>query len=239
MNKIKTIAIDDEPFALKLLVDYISKTPSLNLIGEFDNPIDAMDFIYEQSVDLIFLDIQMPDLTGIEFAKTLDKPPKLVFTTAFDKYAIEGYKLNAIDYLLKPFNYPEFLMATRKAIKQIELELKADKSKDEENNFIFLKSEYNLHRIDFNRISYVEGLKDYVKVYLDDTKKPILTLLTMKSLMEKLPVNRFMRVHRSYIVNLDKIKTIQRGRIVIGETYIQVSEQYKVQFQDYVQKNFL
>jgi len=239
MRQILTLAIDDEPLALKLLVDYIAKTPFLKLVGEFDNPVDALGYLNEEAVDLVFLDIQMPDLTGIEFARALEKPPKLIFTTAFDKYAIEGYKLNAVDYLLKPFNYQEFLTATQKAVKQIELEQSVNKSAEKQDDFLFLKSEYSLLRVNFDQIIYIEGLKDYLKVYTENEKKPILSLLTLKSLMEKLPEGKFMRVHRSYIVNLDKIKTIQRGRIVFGDRYIPVGEQYKNQFNEYVQKNFL
>lgn len=239
MRQILTLAIDDEPLALKLLVDYIAKTPFLKLVGEFDNPVDALGYLNEQAVDLVYLDIQMPDLTGIEFARALEKPPKLIFTTAFDKYAIEGYKLNAVDYLLKPFNYQEFLSATQKAFKQIELEQSANKPAEKQDDFLFLKSEYSLLRVNFDQIIYIEGLKDYLKVYTENEKKPILSLLTLKSLMEKLPEGKFMRVHRSYIVNLNKIKTIQRGRIVFGDRYIPVGEQYKSQFNEYVQKNFL
>ncbi len=237
--KLKTIAIDDEPLALKLVCDYISKTPFLELSGSFDNPLDAMDFMVKEPVELILLDIQMPDLTGIEFIRTLEEAPKIIFTTAYEKYALEGYKLNAIDYLLKPFSYEEFLRAVQKARKQSELEASALPSLEANNQFLFLKSEYKIRRINFNDILYIEGLKDYIKVYVNGEEKPILSLNSMKAIEAKLPEDKFMRVHRSFIVNLEKIDTIERSRIVFGKTYIPVSDQYKDKFQEFLDKNFL
>ena len=237
--KLKTIAIDDEPLALRLVSDYISKTPFLELAGSFDNPLDAIDFLSSQSVDLIFVDIQMPDLTGIEFARSLENAPKIIFTTAYEKYALDGFKLNAIDYLLKPFSYEEFLKAAQKARKQLELEASALPMIDVNNQFLFLKSEYKIRRINFNDILYIEGLKDYIKVYTAGDDKPVLSLNSMKSLEEKLPEDQFMRVHRSFIVNLNKISVIERSRIIFGKTYIPISDQYKDKFQEYLDKNFL
>ena len=237
--KLKTIAIDDEPLALKLVSDYISKTPFLELAGAFDNPLDAIDFLSDHVVDLIFVDIQMPDLTGIEFARSLEDAPKIVFTTAYEKYALEGYKLNAIDYLLKPFSYEEFLKAAGKARKQVELEINSLPTIEANNQFLFLKSEYKIRRINFNDILYIEGLKDYIKVYTTTDDKPVMSLNSVKSLEMKLPEDKFMRVHRSFIVNLDKIDTIERSRIIFGKVYIPVSDQYKDKFQEYLDKNFL
>jgi len=237
--KLKTIAIDDEPLALRLVSDYVSKTPFLELVGSFDNPLDAIDFLSKQSVDLIFVDIQMPDLTGIEFARSLESAPKIVFTTAYEKYAIEGFKLNAIDYLLKPFSYEEFLKAAGKARKQTELEANVLPSIEANSQFLFLKSEYKIRRINFNDILYIEGLKDYIKVYIPGDDKPVMSLNSIKSLEQKLPEDKFMRVHRSFIVNLDKIDTIERSRIIFGKVYIPVSDQYKDKFQEYLDKNFL
>ena len=237
--KLKTIAIDDEPLALRLVSDYVSKTPFLELVGSFDNPLDAIDFLSKQSVDLIFVDIQMPDLTGIEFARSLEGAPKIVFTTAYEKYAIEGFKLNAIDYLLKPFSYEEFLKAAGKARKQTELEANVLPSIEANSQFLFLKSEYKIRRINFNDILYIEGLKDYIKVYIPGDDKPVMSLNSIKSLEQKLPEDKFMRVHRSFIVNLDKIDTIERSRIIFGKVYIPVSDQYKDKFQEYLDKNFL
>ena len=236
--KLRTIAIDDEPLALKLVSGYISKTPYLELVGAFDNPLDAIDFLSNEEAELIFVDIQMPDLSGIEFTRTLEADHKIVFTTAFEKYALEGFKLNAIDYLLKPFSYEEFLKAAGKAHKMAELEASALPSVEANNQFLFLKSEYKIRRINFNDILYIEGLKDYIKVYTSGEDKPVLSLNSIKSLEQKLP-ERFMRVHRSFLVNLDKIETIDRSRIVFGKVYIPVSDQYKAKFQEYLDKNFL
>jgi len=237
--KLKTIAIDDEPLALRLVSEYIEKTPFLELAGSFDNPLDAIDFLSSQSVDLIFVDIQMPDLTGIEFARSLENAPKIIFTTAYEKYALEGFKLNAIDYLLKPFSYEEFLRAAQKARKQSELEANVMPSIEANSQFLFLKSEYKIRRINFNDILYIEGLKDYIKVYTTGEDKPVLSLNSIKALEQKLPEDQFMRVHRSFIVNLNKIDTIERSRIIFGKTYIPVSDQYKDKFQEYLDKNFL
>jgi DNA-binding LytR/AlgR family response regulator len=237
--KLKTIALDDEPLALRLVNDYVGKTPFLELAGSFDNPLDAVDFLSTHTIDLIFVDIQMPDLTGIEFIRTLEDPPKIIFTTAYEKYAVEGFKLNAIDYLLKPFSYEEFLKASIKARKQIELEANTLPSIDTNNQFLFLKSEYKIRRINFDDILYIEGLKDYIKVYIKGDDKPVLSLNSIKSLEQKLPENKFMRVHRSFIVNLDRIDTIERSRIIFGKIYIPVSDQYKDKFQEFLDKNFL
>lgn len=237
--KLKAICIDDEPLALRLVSDYISKTPFLELAGSFDNPLDAIEFLSTESVELIFVDIQMPDLNGIEFVRTLENSPKIIFTTAYEKYALQGFKLNAIDYLLKPFSYEEFLKAAQKARKQSELESAALPSIETNSQFLFLKSEYKIRRINFNDILYIEGLKDYIKVYTSGDEKPVMSLNSMKSLDQKLPEEKFMRVHRSFIVNLDKIDTIERSRIIFGKTYIPVSDQYKEKFQEYLDKNFL
>jgi DNA-binding LytR/AlgR family response regulator len=236
---IKTIAIDDEPLALKLITGYISKTPFLELEGSFDNPLDAMDYLSGETTDLIFLDIQMPDLTGLEFIRTLKNKPKIIFATAYPNYALEGFKLEVIDYLLKPFNYEEFLNSVRKAQNLIELERKAMNKVEANEEFLFLKSEYKIRRINFNDIKYIEGLKDYVKVYTVNEDKPILSLSSLKILESKLPQDKFMRIHRSFIVNLEKIDTIERSRIVFGKTYIPVSDQYKEKFQEFLDKNFL
>jgi len=237
---IRTIAIDDEPLALQLVTSYVAKTPFLELVESFDNPLDAMEFLSENPVDLIFLDIQMPDLTGIEFTRILENRPKIIFTTAYEKYALEGFKLEATDYLLKPFSYEEFLKAAKRAEKLIRLENGESQEEVEANNeFLFLKSEYKIRRINYNEINYIEGLKDYVKVYLQKDTKPILSLNSLKSLEVKLPESKFMRVHRSFIVNLEKIDTIERSRIVFGKVYIPVSDQYKDKFQQFLDANFL
>jgi len=236
---ITTIAIDDEPLALQLVTSYIEKTPGLKLLGKFDNPVDASEFLIDKNVDLIFVDIQMPDLSGIEFTRLLEKGPKVIFTTAFEKYALEGYKLEIVDYLLKPFSYEEFLVAIQKVQRLMRLEQRATIKVDANNEFLFLKSDYKIKRINFNDILYIEGLKDYVKVYTQNNSKPLLSLTSLKLLESKLPESKFMRIHRSFIVNLEKIDTIERSRIVFGKEYIPVSDQYKERFQEYLDKNFL
>jgi two-component system, LytTR family, response regulator LytT len=236
---ITVIAIDDEPLALHLVSGYIEKTPGLKLAGKFDNPLDASEFLNNNPVDIIFVDIQMPDLSGIEFTKLLGKGPKVIFTTAYEKYALEGYKLEVVDYLLKPFSYEEFLAAVQKTIKLIKLEQNALQKVEANDEFLFLKSDYKIKRINFNDILYIEGLKDYVKVYVQNVPKPVLSISTLKLIESKLPVDKFMRVHRSFIVNLARIDTIERSRIVFGRTYIPISDQYKGKFQEFLDRNFL
>jgi DNA-binding LytR/AlgR family response regulator len=236
---ITVVAIDDEPLALQLVAGYIEKTPGLKLAGKFDNPVEASEFISNNHVELIFVDIQMPDLNGIEFTRLLEKGPKVIFTTAFEKYAIDGYKLDIVDYLLKPFSYEEFLASVKKARNLISLEQKAMHKVESNEEFLFLKSDYKIRRINFNDILYIEGLKDYVKVYTRNDPKPILTISTLKLIESKLPESKFMRVHRSFIVNLKRIETIDRSRIVFGKAYIPVSDQYKEKFQEFLDRNFL
>jgi DNA-binding LytR/AlgR family response regulator len=169
----------------------------------------------------------------------MKKGPKVIFTTAFEKYALEGYKLDVVDYLMKPFSYEEFLVAVNKARKLLSLEQQAASNIEANSQFLFLKSEYKIRRINFNDILYIEGLKDYVKVFIQNNPKPVLSLTSLKLLESKLPGSKFMRVHRSFIVNLERIDTIERSRIVFGKVYIPVSDRYKEQFQKYIDKNFL
>jgi len=236
---ITAIAIDDEPLALQLVTGYIQRTPGLKLLGGFDNPLDAIEFMTHETIDLIFVDIRMPDLSGLEFTRSLVRGSKVIFTTAYDKYALDGFRLDVVDYLLKPFSYEEFLKAVQKVQKLIKLEKGVPDQVEANNEFLFLKSDYKIKRINFNDILYIEGLKDYVKVYTQNAVKPVMSLTTMKLLESKLPESRFMRVHRSFIVNLKKIETIERSRIVFGKTYIPVSDQYKDKFQEFLDRNFL
>ncbi|MFN8256336.1 MAG: LytTR family DNA-binding domain-containing protein [Bacteroidales bacterium] len=236
---LKAIAIDDEPLALQLVSGYIRKTPFLELVATFDNPLSAMEFLENNSVDIVFLDIQMPDLKGTEFAGLIKQNCKIIFTTAYEKYAIEGFRLDATDYLLKPFGYEDFLRASNKAKKLIELESGKFREIEANSEFLFLKSEYKIRRINLEEILYIEGLKDYIKIYLYNETKPVLSINTMKAIEAKLPDDKFMRVHRSFIVNLKRIQTIDRSRIVFGETYIPVSEQYAEKFKTYLNRSFL
>lgn len=241
MNKITCIAIDDEPLALGLMISHIEKTPFLTLKGGFDNPIDASEFLMENSVDLIFLDIQMPDLTGTEFARTLKHDTKVIFTTAYDKYAVEGFQLHALDYLLKPISYEVFLKSVMHAKQYFDMAQAGENSKsvDTQEDFLFIKADYQIHRIEYNDILYFEGLKDYIKLYVEGSEKPIVFHATMKSMEEKLPSGRFMRVHRSYIVSLNKIRTIEQDRILFGDVRIPVSKAYKAAFDGFVRERFL
>jgi DNA-binding LytR/AlgR family response regulator len=236
---IRVVAIDDEPLALQLVKGYVEKTPTLELAGAFDDPVEAVAFIQSAEVDLVLLDIQMPDLTGTELARVISGGPKVIFTTAYEKYALEGFRLDAVDYLLKPFSYAEFLKAVQKAEKLITSERSHLPSLEVSNNFLFVKSESRLRRINFSEIHYIEGLKDYVKIWLKDERKPVLSLSTMKALESRLPGDRFMRVHRSFIVNLETVRIIERGRIVFGEVRIPVTDQYKENFQKFLDSNFI
>lgn len=238
--KISCIIVDDEPMALNLVESYVEKTPFLILKKKCDNAIDAMEFIKENPIDLLFLDIQMPDLNGIEFSKMLPKESRVIFTTAFNEYALEGFKVEALDYLLKPFDYAEFLTAVNKANKWFSLVKGAKKAViSEEKAFLFVKSEYKQVRIKLADVLYFEGLKDYIKIWLKDNPKPILTLMSLKSLQEELPETQFMRVHRSFIVSLKNIEIIERSQIIINKQRITVSEQYKPKFLDFINHNSL
>ena len=235
----RVVAIDDEPLALQLVKGYVEKTPTLELAGVFDNPVDAVAFIQSGDVDLVLLDIQMPDLTGTELARVIAGGPKVIFTTAYEKYALEGFRLDAVDYLLKPFSYAEFLKAVQKAEKLIAAERSQLPALEVNNDFLFIRSESRIRRINFSEIHYIEGLKDYVKIWLKDERKPVLSLSTLKALESRLPGDRFMRVHRSYIVNLETVKVIERGRIVFGEVRIPVTEQYMENFRRFLDRNFI
>lgn len=224
------IIVDDEPLALELLLSYAKKTPFLNVKGSFSNAIEAMSFLSSNEIRLIFLDIQMPELTGIEFSRMVPKETKIIFTTAFSEYAIDGYKVSALDYLLKPINYDEFLSAALKAkdwFSRTEIN-------ESEKGFIFVKSEYKQIKIELNDIQYIEGLKDYVKIFLINKPQAILTLLSLKKLEEQLPSKQFMRVHRSFIVALDKIEAVERGQILINKQRITVADQYKDAFNNFI-----
>lgn len=242
MNKLKCIAIDDEPLALKQITAYIQDVPYLELAGQYSSAIKAYELLEEINIDLMFVDINMPDLNGLDFVKTLRQKPLIIFTTAYSEYAVEGFKVNAIDYLLKPFSFVEFSGAALKAFSQYELlkGSKPDAEKFESNDdFLFIKSEYKLVRINLNDIQYIEGMKEYVRIHLTG-QKPVMTLLSMKALEEKLPQSKFMRVHRSYIVNLEKVRIVERFRIVFeNHPPIPVSDNYKERFQVFLDKNFM
>jgi DNA-binding LytR/AlgR family response regulator len=236
---ITVIAIDDEPLALQLIADYIQKTPDLMLAGQFENPLEAAQYISENPVDIVFTDIQMPGLNGIEFTRSMLNGPVVIFTTAFAKYAIEGFKLDVADYLLKPFTYEEFLTSVHKAERMIRSIAKPADDVLSNNEFLFLKFNYKIKRIKFNDIQYIEGFNDYVRIYSISSPEPIPSQITLKALEAKLPAGKFMRIHRSFIVNLQMVDTIDRGRIVFGKVFIPVGDQYKEKFEEFLKKNFL
>lgn len=235
---INCIAIDDEPLALKQIASYIEKTPFLHLVASFESAMEALVYLNNNTVDLMFVDIQMPDLNGMDLVKSLENRPEIIFTTAFSEYAVEGFKVDALDYILKPLDYPTFLKAANKAQTHFELIKGAPEKLNISADHLFIKSEYKIIRIEINKIRYIEGMREYVRIHLEN-EKPIMTLLSMKNIEQKLPSNRFMRVHRSFIVNLEKMTTIERNRIVFDKEFIPVSDQYKDAFQKYIDENFL
>ncbi len=227
--QIRSIAIDDEPLALSKLEGFISKVPELALIRTFDNPVEAIGWLTENAVDLIFLDIQMEQLTGIQFLEAVSTSSKIIFTTAFDQYAIKGFDLNVVDYLLKPYSFHRFLQAINKVMEYYSHLHEAEHHASVENDsFIFVKTEYRLERIDLKDILYIEGMKDYLRIIC--TGKKIMTLQNFAKFEECLPANRFCRVHKSFIVAIDKIKSVERGVIVIADQRIPVSNTYKDSF---------
>lgn len=237
--RIKTLTIDDEPLALQLVSGFVQKTPFLELKGAFDNPVPALEYLKDHEVDLIFLDIHMPDITGTAFAEKLEKKVKVVFTTAHDRYALDGFRLQAVDYLLKPFSYEDFELSAQRAKYLIELERSENREPENEESYIFMKSDYKIFRINFRDILYIEGLKEYIRVFLLSDSKPVLSINTLKNIETRLPSHRFMRVHRSFIVNLEHIRTIERQRIVFGKVAIPITDQYKEKFQEYLSKRIL
>ena len=222
--------IDDEPLAAGLLESYARKTPYLQLVGTYNSAILAMKDLRESPVQLLFLDIQMPELSGIEFAKILPKDTRIIFTTAFPQYAVEGYKVNALDYLLKPVSYDDFLKSTDKALEWFSIIQRQDAYR--RDRFMFVKTDYKLQRVNLDDILFIEGLKDYVRFYLKDGEK-VMSLMSMKKLEEYLPRPEFLRTHRSYIVHMTETPLVDRFRIVFGENYIPISENYKDDVQNY------
>ena len=216
--------IDDEPLALEMMSGYVQKTPFLTLSGAYGSAVQAIKSLRDNPVDLLFLDIQMPELSGLEFAKVLPKQTKVVFTTAFPQYAVDGYEVEALGYILKPISYDAFQKVAKRAYEWF---TQSEKAKNyAKDRFIFVKSDYKLVRIDLDDILYIEGLKDYVRIYTENGDK-IMSLMNMKTLEDFLPKPEFLRSHRSYIVHMNKVKCLDRFRMNIGENYITVSERYK------------
>jgi two-component system LytT family response regulator len=242
MKKIRCLVVDDEPLALDILAKYINQLPSLTLIGTCTDPLEALSLIQQDKIDLVFIDIQMPSLTGIQFLRVVNGKCKAILTTAYSEYAMEGYELDVIDYLLKPISFERFLKAVQKAsgrfqTNQVTSSLTPEIPKpieakppvtEQQLDFIFVKTEYKIIKLSLSSILYIEGLKDYVSIYTTDER--ILSLQTMKKMEELLPSNRFVRVHKSYIVSLEKINSIERQRIFIGRNTIPIGESYYKDF---------
>jgi two-component system, LytTR family, response regulator len=219
----RCITVDDEPLSLSKIKGFVEQVPYLTLVSSFSSAIEAMAFLKENPVELVFLDIQMDNLTGIQMLEIIEPKPRVILTTAYDQYALKGYELNVCDYLLKPFSFDRFLKAVEKAYKQFQLSPRVNQH--DANNFIFLKTEYRLEKVNFNDILFVESRGDYLYIILKQSK--ILTLMTMKNLVEMLPEGLFIRVHKSYLVSLDKIDAIEHGRIRIKDAVIPVGETYR------------
>ena len=219
---ITCVIIDDEPLAAELLQSYVSHEAELKLLRSFNDALTAADFIRANKVDLIFLDIQMPHLNGIELLKSLDVPPIVIFTTAYSEYAVQGFELDAIDYLLKPFDRIRFQRAVAKVC---EYQKSLDRKEASSNPYIFIKSEYKIYKINFDDIRYIEGLDDYIKIHTTNSR-PLLTIMPLKVIIEKLPQDKFARVHRSYIISYSHIESVQNKRIKIGDITIPISSTY-------------
>jgi len=240
-KKMNCIAIDDEPLALDVISEFCSKISYLNLLGTYTNPFEAVQLLNSGKVDLLFLDIQMPQITGLEFLKSLYKPPMVIFTTAYVEYASQGFEYDAIDYLIKPFAFDRFTRSVNKAYQLMKLKKPENSQKKEKSEisygFLMVKVEYSTIRVNLDDILYIEGLKDYVKIY--SGKKPLITKTTMKNIVEKLPSDRFIRVHKSYIVSIDKIDMIENSRIVIASQRLPIGESFRTAFFNMINRNLI
>ena len=249
---IKCLAIDDEPLALQQIAAYIGKVPFLELAAQCQSALEAHQFLQNDTVDVIFCDINMPDLNGMDFIKALVAPPLVVFTTAYAEYAVEGFKVNAVDYLLKPFGLQDFMRAANRVRERMSPKLGDDRGLNRasstpqppnlgglETDTIFLKTDYRIVKVAISDIRYVEAMSEYLKVWIEGDTKPIITLLSMKKMEERLPQN-FMRIHRSYIINLTKILEVNKNRVIMDrDTYLPIGDMYKETFQNYLDTKFL
>lgn len=239
----KCIAIDDEPLALNIIKDYVERVPFLTLEGIFTSALEVAQFVISHKIDLMFVDIQMPHLSGLDFIKTLPEPPMVIFTTAYSEYALEGFEINAIDYLLKPFSFERFLKAVQKAHELYLLRNKnsstyTNNKNENDDRFILLKADYSLVKINLSKIQYIEGLKDYVKVYYGEPR-PLLSKITMKILEEKLPSDTFVRIHKSFIISIKHIEAIENNGVRIAGKHIPIGNQYKENFWNLIRKKNL
>ena len=245
---IRCMAIDDEPLALQQIAAYIGKVPFLELAAQCQSAIEARQFLEKDTVDAIFCDINMPDLNGMDFVKSLTVPPLIVFTTAYAEYAVEGFRVNAVDYLLKPFGLQDFQRAANRLRERLgansqqpttDNQYPTTNGQQPDDDVIFLKTDYRIVKVTIADIRYIEAMSEYLKVWLDGEQKPIITLLSMKKMEEHLPSN-FMRIHRSYIVNLTKIQEVNKNRVIMdNDTYLPIGDLYKEAFQSYLDTKFL
>ncbi|MBR3089087.1 MAG: response regulator transcription factor [Prevotella sp.] len=241
---IRCLAIDDEPLALQQLVAYIKKVPFLELQAQCQSAMEARAFLENDTVDAIFCDINMPDLNGMDFVKSLASPPLIIFTTAYSEYAVEGFRVNAVDYLLKPFGLQEFQRAANRLRERLEVqrerfEGQKEATEGQEGQDIFLKTDYRIVKVSIPDIRYVEAMSEYLKVWVEGMPKPIITLLSMKKMEERLP-DGFMRIHRSYIINLSKIQEVNKNRVIMdAQTFLPIGDMYKDAFQAYLETKFL
>ena len=241
---IKCLAIDDEPLALRQLAAYINKIPFLQLVQACESALEARKVMEEEMVDAIFVDINMPDLNGMEFVKSLAAPPLVVFTTAYSEYAIDGFKVDAVDYLLKPFGLDDFRRAANKVKARHELINAAatptTTTLEESDNTLFLKTEHRVVRVDIDKIRYIEGMSEYLRIHFEGESRPLTVLLSMKKIEERLPNNSFMRIHRSYIINLKKIQEVNKNRVIMdADTYLPIGDLYREAFNNYLTSKFL
>lgn len=237
--EIKCICIDDEPFALKQIADYVGKTPFLKLIAECRNAYEALKAVSTEKPNLVFVDINMPEMSGMELVKSLPADIVVIFTTAYSEFAVESYKVNALDYLLKPISYADFFKSANKALAHIENQNVKHIESTAGDDYIFVKADGRIHKVQFSKIDFIESASEYVKIFIEG-EKPLMSLMTMKNLEAALPTDTFMRVHRSYIVNLDNITTIERNRIIYyKKIYVPISDQYKDTFKVFIEKRFL
>ncbi len=236
---IRCLAIDDEPLALQQLTAYIKKIPFLELVDSCQSAHDALTVMNQEVIDAIFVDINMPDLNGMDFVKSLPVPPLVVFTTAYSEYAVEGFKVDAVDYLLKPFGLTDFQRAANKVKARYDQQNTAVIAQDEEDT-LFLKTDYKVIRIEVKDIRYVQSMSEYLKIFLEGRAKPVIVLLSMKKMEERLPENQFMRIHRGYIINLKKIQEVNKNRVIMDEeTYLPIGDNYKEAFNSYLESKFL
>ena len=231
---IKCMIVDDEPLAVELLASYVQRIPFLELVGKYNNATDALNGVKDGDVDLIFLDIQMPEVSGMELSRMLPESTRVIFTTAFDQYAVDSYRTGALDYLLKPITYATFLEACNKALQWFQLVHQSENKPDDEVKSIFVKSEYKLLQINLDSIRFFFNDTATTEIYTDDSPHPILSLMNMKAMEQMLPASRFIRVHRSFIVSKEKIREIDRNRIVFGDVYIPIGDSYMQAFNDFL-----